>query len=106
MKLQDRGTKASALKAPPGLAFTVVPIAPGLFTQIDGMTILLMMTVRIDRGKRSNGYIDRDGKEWGHLMETQPIPTSFEADDAPVVIKEDRCQSTSDSCNRRGRHHD
>lgn len=29
------GTKASALKAPPGLTFTVVPIAPGLFTATD-----------------------------------------------------------------------
>ena len=26
-------------------------------------------------------------------MATQPIPTSFEADDAPVVIKEDRAVS-------------
>ena len=29
------GTKASALKAPPGLTFQAVPITPGLFTATD-----------------------------------------------------------------------
>ena len=94
MKLQDRGTKASAPKAPPGLTLTVVPIALGLFTATDQDGTIYYSTdqegTKLIDESAAMDMIDQVMMRGGRTPDgaINRFQTSFEADDAPVVIKD------------------